>query len=107
MNTMLCGYRDDPRQWDLEETAREAYGKRLEDHTEFLVDQIASVPEYAHGLIRDYELDQSPLLEEMMKLVAAWSGRTDGVEGSAELMPKLHACLFRNLRDTVAESEVE
>lgn len=107
MNRMLCGYRDDPRQWDLEETAAERHAKRLEDHTEGLLYDLERVNGFAQRLNSDYELGLGDMLPELMQAIASWSGRTDGQKGSAELMPKLHAILFRHLRDTVAESEVE
>lgn len=97
----------DPRQWDLEETAADRHGKRLDEHTEGLLFDIERVNGFAHRLNSDYELGYGDLLPELMQALASWSGSSNGHKGSAELMPKLHAILFRHLRDTVAESEVE
>lgn len=104
-NPMLCGYRDDMRLWDEAETAAERHDKALESHTEYLVEECKSL-DYVTQLEFDYELSETGLMEKLIQAVAEWSGRSDGKNGAAEQIRKLHNILFAQLKKTVAESEV-
>lgn len=100
-----CGL-DDSRLWDQADTAAEIHSKQVEDYTEFLMDECKSL-EYATQLDVDWELYETPLLANLVKTIADWSGRTDGNNGSVEQMKKLHAIVFAQLRETVSEQEVK
>lgn len=106
-NPMPCGYEDDSRLWDQADALAEMRGKRVEDHTEGLLFDIERVNGFAQHINSDYELGYGDLLPELMQAIASWSGRSSGYKGAAEVMPQLHAILFRHLRETVAEKEVE
>lgn len=100
-----CGL-DDSRLWDQSDTAAEIRARQVEDYTEHLMDECKSL-DYATQLDADFELYETPLLANLVKTVADWSGRTDGANGAVEQMHKMHAIMFAQLRETVAEQEVK
>lgn len=104
MNTLICGYRDDSRQWEdlAEESQTITRGRNVEAYTDELLSD-CRVLANAQAVNSDNDLYDGDLLPKLITEICKWNGSSL----NATIQMKAMFNLLANEFQAIAEREVK